>query len=194
MLNLYSLFKDDRSIEDISKLKNDPDFIQSLIESIKKMNKNDKNNLLNLKDAHQWNILHWVIHFSDRQVYDVLASQVDLKKLDKAAEGGLTPLLLACQCAEGQETAENIALSLIEKGFSTDVLDEAANSPLHWASISGFKRVVAKLIESGCELNKPNKDNLTPMSLAARNGHIEITKMINNAIKNRPAPSVRRAT
>src|SRR5262249_29184941 len=61
---------------------------------------------------------------------------------------------------------------------------------LHLAVLKGHFEIVEELLKRGADLNILNNDGNTPLMLAERMHHIEIIKLINNAIhsNNRTAP------
>ncbi|KAM0815307.1 putative KRR-R motif-containing protein 1 [Seiridium cardinale] len=66
-----------------------------------------------------------------------------------------------------------IAMTLMEKGVSTEGLDDNENTALHWAATHGATRVVEKILKAGDRATPKNKQRETPIDQAARGLHDE---------------------
>lgn len=67
----------------------------------------------------------------------------------------------------GDEHAERIAESLIERGVCIDVYDREGRAVLHYAVINGWKRCVQLLLDRGASLES-DIDNMTPLHYTAK--------------------------
>lgn len=59
-------------------------------------------------------------------------------------------------------------------------LNDSYDTPLHVAAQEGFVDIARLFIERGCDVNLLNLDGMTPVQLAARNGHSHTIKMLIN--------------
>jgi ankyrin repeat protein len=98
--------------------------------------------------------------------------------LDLKTKKGATALYLAAQM--GHKDAARV---LLEHGASADVAYEPASSRADWhtplgiASAAGHEGLVAVLVKGGAPLDQVSNDN-TALFLAARNGHLEVCRLL----------------
>ena len=76
-------------------------------------------------------------------------------------------------------------LILLTRGCATDSneidsADAEGYTPLHWAVASGELASVEVLLEAGCEHSVPNRDGITPISIAQIEGFHEIYELLNS--------------
>ena len=67
---------------------------------------------------------------------------------------------------------------LLEKGANIEAKDSYGNTPLVWASWSGYIEVVKLLIEKGADIEVKNNYGFTPLIWASQNGRIEVVKLL----------------
>ena len=60
------------------------------------------------------------------------------------------------------------------ENYSTiiNIGDRYDNTPLHAAAMKGFSGIVRMLLEYGAKLDPVNDEDLTPLHLSAKNGHV----------------------
>lgn len=74
-----------------------------------------------------------------------------------------------------------VALFLIENKASLDVADLQGSTVLHWAAMTGNVDVARELLKRGRKVSSKNDTNNrkeTPIFLAAREGHIDIVRLL----------------
>ncbi|VUZ53440.1 unnamed protein product [Hymenolepis diminuta] len=69
---------------------------------------------------------------------------------------------------------------LLNAGAKTSPTEMLMNSALHFACIAGVVRSVELIIETGCELNKPNAFHKTPLMVAIMHNRLEVVKLLLN--------------
>ena len=60
--------------------------------------------------------------------------------------------------------------SFISKGADVNAMSENGMTPLHWASVLGFRDAAEILLDNGADLEAKNKDGWTPLKLASDHG------------------------
>ncbi len=71
-----------------------------------------------------------------------------------------------------------IALYLIQKGASLDIIDAEKNSLLILAAKGGHYNIVEWLLKQNADVNDLNKDGCTALIEASRRGHLEIVELL----------------
>ncbi|KAJ9637497.1 hypothetical protein H2204_004921 [Knufia peltigerae] len=79
--------------------------------------------------------------------------------------------------------ANNNDLELAKQKFAErpedlNEADNAGNTPLQIAALSGFTDIVQFLLENGCEVDTLNIDRDTPLIDAIENGHVDVVKLL----------------
>lgn len=69
---------------------------------------------------------------------------------------------------------ENVIEELVANGASVTSVDEAGNTPLHWAARRGILNPIQSLLNAGADLQALNDHGCTALHLAANNGHVYI--------------------
>ena len=59
-----------------------------------------------------------------------------------------------------------------------NVADNAGNTPLQIAALSGFTSIVEFLLQKGCEVDTKNIDKETPLIDAVENGHVQVVRLL----------------
>lgn len=67
---------------------------------------------------------------------------------------------------------------LAERPEDLNEADNAGNTPLQIAALSGFTDIVKFLLENGCDVDTLNIDRDTPLIDAIENGHVEVVKLL----------------
>jgi ankyrin repeat protein len=75
-------------------------------------------------------------------------------------------------------STEAVAQVLIEHGAPIRIADDNEELPIHAAARRGFRDIITLLMSQGVPLNNPNKFGLTPLSIACKNGHLELVKYL----------------
>jgi len=88
---------------------------------------------------------------------------------DAAAEGNLTKLI---KLVSGSTEMQQIDIKLL------NLIDEAKNTPLHWAAGANKTEVMCFLINNGCLLNEKNCLGDTPLHRAVWRGHRAAVKLL----------------
>ena len=120
--------------------------------------------------------LHLAAALKGEDVYKIFS--IIFAKCPKAAfikdSRGDTPLHLACNSGN-LEAVKAICEKFPElaKAICDDV-----NTPLHLASANGFDKIVAYLFKFGVEIDAYNAFRLTPLMLAAQQGHVNALKVL----------------
>lgn len=119
------------------------------------------------RDNEGWTPLHWAASegwqgFAER-LLDMQAST------NVADPCGTTPLMVAAYHGHSG------VLEAIVSDHRTDPHQENAfgSVALHYAAQHGHTKCIEVLCELGCEVDKPDRHDETPLSWAARNGHKE---------------------
>ncbi|KAJ5894125.1 hypothetical protein N7495_005816 [Penicillium taxi] len=106
------------------------------------------------------------------------AKHLGPKKLrDKS---GRTPLARAC----ADRKYDQVIIRHSERPEDLNVPDNAGNTPLQIASLSGEAPIVKFLLDAGCEINSKNIDKDTPLIDAVENGNVEVVKLLLEAGAN----------
>lgn len=88
--------------------------------------------------------------------------------------------------AKGAEVSIHIAaylgdvdqLSYFKGGSDVTIKDHENNTPLHYAAMSGSKKVSQLLITRGANINAKGKDGATPLHIAAKEGHRDLVEFL----------------
>lgn len=56
--------------------------------------------------------------------------------------------------------------------------DDHGFSPLHWAAMKGYNKIVEMLLLRGARVNATNRGDDTPLHVSAAHGHKEIVNMV----------------
>jgi hypothetical protein len=70
---------------------------------------------------------------------------------------------------------------MIDNYYSLDIVDEIGNSLLMIATMNNKDKIVAYLLRKGIDPNIANMENQTPLSVASKNHHHNIIKMLKEA-------------
>ena len=105
-------------------------------------------------------------------VFDVLLAHPGIK-LEQAAPNGNTALMMAAFKHHKQPV-----LALLDKGAA---VNRPGWSALHYAAASGDDEIARILLASGAALNAPARGLLTPLMIAAREGHESTVKVLLDA-------------
>jgi len=92
---------------------------------------------------------------------------------NEANEGGLTPLLVACQ--QGSLTASKL---LVDAGADVNHQDESGFTPLMEAAILGYDRIAQYLLEHGADASLKNSDGETARDLALKEEHHDLAALL----------------
>lgn len=95
------------------------------------------------------------------------------------AEGGITPITLACMVGHAE-----IVRVLIEEGNANpNVRDWSQGTPLHAAAINGHLEVTRVLLEHGADPWLSETTGWTPLNAAAIKRHEEVVQMLAQAME-----------
>jgi ankyrin repeat protein len=87
---------------------------------------------------------------------------------------GETPLVVAAE--HGQLGVTRL---LVQRGANINVIVQYyGRTALHYAAEEAHEEVVAFLLEKGAQTSNSEGDNVTPLMLACRNGHVGVVQMI----------------
>lgn len=75
---------------------------------------------------------------------------------------------------------ENIIEELVANGASVTCVDDAGNTPLHWAARRGILNPVQSLLNAGADIQALNDHGCSALHLAANNGHVFFIYYINS--------------
>ena len=131
---------------------------------------------VNLKDHQDSTPLHEACeNGSLKIVKKLIARGADIIATNK---DGVTPLHIACS-----EGCTDVVNQLLLRGHAQkDVLVSAADTQgttaLHYAAESGVEEIIRVLLLAGANPIAQKKNLVTPFHIAARNGHIEIAKLL----------------
>jgi hypothetical protein len=84
--------------------------------------------------------------------------------------------LLARACSNND--LEGAKARLEERPQDLNHADNAGNTPLHFASLPGYVKIVEFLLEQKCDVDPKNTDGETPLIDAVENGHVEVVKLL----------------
>lgn len=87
---------------------------------------------------------------------------------------GQTLLARACSAGKHELAQERYR----ERPETLDQADNANNTPLHFASISGYDEIVRFLLDAGCRVEPVNDLGDTPLHDAVENNHVEVVRML----------------
>ncbi|XP_050513815.1 integrin-linked protein kinase [Diabrotica virgifera virgifera] len=79
-------------------------------------------------------------------------------------------------CKEGN--ALQVRVWLDEPEHDMNQGDDHGFSPLHWAAMKGYNKIVEMLLLRGARVNATNRGDDTPLHMAAAHGHREIVNML----------------
>ena len=84
--------------------------------------------------------------------------------------------LLARACSNND--LEGARARLEERPQDLNHADNAGNTPLHFASLPGYVKIVEFLLEQKCDVDPKNTDGETPLIDAVENGHVAVVKLL----------------
>lgn len=105
-------------------------------------------------------------------------------ELDTVVNGDTPLLYLLTQFNSGKihqdekEETQNIAISLMKLGATTNVRNYNGQTPLHFACQHGFEDLFKVLLTSGADLNAKDNNGATPLHYALWNEHPDIAAML----------------
>lgn len=126
----------------------------------------------NLRDNHNWTVLHHAAASGSAECVELLLSGSDSDPQARCYEGR-TALLLACL---QEEPAMEVARLLVEAGGGevVNVPNNECVTPLHVAAERGHLELVELLVGSGAFVDARDYGGETPLHLAMVGGHLEI--------------------
>ncbi|KAL9619012.1 MAG: hypothetical protein Q9160_006333 [Pyrenula sp. 1 TL-2023] len=89
-------------------------------------------------------------------------------------QNGRTWLARAC----ANDELEQAKAYYDERPSDLNLPDNAGNTPLQIAALSGFANIVKFLVSKSCEVDTKNIDNDTPLIDAVENGHLDVIKLL----------------
>ena len=105
--------------------------------------------------------------------------------IDARSFRGETPLLLASQRGQTDVVSSIIEVIKNSKVSGADDMDQSINAQdddgytaLHCAASQGYISVLGLLIDAGANIDIPNKDDETPLSIATKLGHVEAVEFL----------------
>ena len=84
--------------------------------------------------------------------------------------------LLARACSNND--LEGARARFEERPGDLNYADNAGNTPLHFAALPGYVKIVEYLLEQKCDVDPKNTDGETPLIDAVENGHVEVVKLL----------------
>ncbi len=73
----------------------------------------------------------------------------------------------------------------LKRGLKIDYVEPNKGTMLSWAALNGRTEMVDFFLKSGADVLKKNNEGQDAYSLAMKNGHIEVAKMIKEAVKEK---------
>eukprot|EP00127_Corallochytrium_limacisporum_P003241 Clim_evm90s147 gene=Clim_evmTU90s147 len=128
---------------------------------------------LSSADKQGFNALHLAVQFGFAHIAAyIIAKGVDVESRDPDGRNALHWAAIRVY------TPEMIHL-LKRFGLSPNSLDNAKNTPLHWAAIVGNECATEELIETmGAKLDLVNADGLTPFQIASDKGFTNVSRVL----------------
>lgn len=144
------------------------DKFQELLEEAKRLGKS----ISDLRDNEGGTLLHWAIMGNCESCISSLLKS--LPTVDLKNNRGETPLVFAVGAGDS-----NIAKILLEKGADPNVkFNEAGYTLLMDSSFEGLSDVAEMLINKKADLNAQDKEGMSALHYAAREGHVETIKLL----------------
>jgi len=131
---------------------------------------------IDLEDNQQSTALHEACENGTEKIVKLLLkSGANISVVDS---DGVTPLHIACR--EGCSDVVKLLLSHghDEKDVLVSAKDVQGNRPLHFAVESGVESIVHMLLEAGADPIAQKNNEVTPLHIAARNGHVAIAALL----------------
>ena len=94
-------------------------------------------------------------------------------EVNRAAENGRTPLLIACYGGH-----VDVARLLLAHGAEVDRTDKYRVTPLHAACYNGHVDVARLLLDKGAEVDQAKGDAATPLFVACEHGHVDAARLL----------------
>ncbi|PNP56937.1 hypothetical protein FNYG_15304 [Fusarium nygamai] len=103
-----------------------------------------------------------------------------LEAVEALVEGKASLGLRGCQGQTPLHMAgsEEVSRALIRHGAPLHILDDNGELPLHSAARRGFRDPISDMLAQNAPLNKPNNWQSTPLSVACKNGHLELARYL----------------
>ncbi|EKD45516.1 MAG: ankyrin [uncultured bacterium] len=85
---------------------------------------------------------------------------------------------------------ESAKFFMEKKGANVNAVDKNGNTPLMEAAVEGYHQVVVHLLDKGANPGMKNMDGDTALTLAEKNGHRKVAKMLQQALSESKKPGV----
>ena len=135
-------------------------------------------NINHVKDSNGWTALHWAAYKGDVQATQVLIS--NSANVDEKNKSGQTPLHIAAK-----DGNNNVIKVLLDNSSCISEVDNDKNTPLHLALAHSGDLDTVKLLLQNSEdvkslVNTANKNQQTPLHIAAQHGKNSVIKVLLN--------------
>ena len=129
---------------------------------------------INIRDNHNSTPLHEACEYGSKKIVELLLNKGAL--LLEADRDGVTPLHVACREGHVDIVKLLFRFGQDKKKGLVQAKDMHGSTALHFAVESGVTEIVEILILNESDPIAQKENEVTPLHIAARNGHIEIAK------------------
>lgn len=118
-------------------------------------------------------VLHFASESGSLEIIDILIKTNDVN-VNQQDECGVTPLIISVR----NGLVDCVQILLKNPKVDPNICDKNGWYPLHYASKLRFTKIVQLLLSKNIDINCRNNDNETPLYVAAKQGNLEIFKIL----------------
>ena len=131
---------------------------------------------VNTVDKQGSTALHEACEYGSNKIVKLLCNKG--AKISTADRDGVTPLHVACREGHSEVVKSLLLFGHVQKDELISAADSQGSAAIHYAVESGVQSIVEALLLNGADPIAPKKNEVTPLHIAARGGHIAIAGLL----------------